>query len=123
MNKDHIGHKIRLARLSKGLTQEKLAEQIGKTRPAVTQIEKTGQLPYSTLTAIAKALNMGIEELQRVSETIILHPNQPTSDNWEVAKMSRELYLLNELAENQRERIKLLEKELERIMHLVDKIE
>jgi transcriptional regulator with XRE-family HTH domain len=54
----HKGLKIKLARISKGLTQEELAEKIDKTRPLVSSIEQSGQGNYYTLKKICEVLEL-----------------------------------------------------------------
>jgi Zn-dependent peptidase ImmA (M78 family)/DNA-binding XRE family transcriptional regulator len=48
-----INERIRHARLYLGWSQARLAEMIGISQPAISQIEKTGQVADETLTAIA----------------------------------------------------------------------
>jgi len=44
----HLGKKIKLARVSKSLTQQELADLIHKTRPLISHIEQTGKVnPYT----------------------------------------------------------------------------
>lgn len=60
----HIGLKIKMIRLSKGLKQIDLADRINKTRALVSHIEQTGQVNYYTLESIAKALEVEVAVLQ-----------------------------------------------------------
>lgn len=48
-----IDERVRHARLYLGWSQTKLAEMVGVTQPAISQIEKTGQVSDETLEAIA----------------------------------------------------------------------
>lgn len=58
-----LGKKIREIRKSKGLSQEKLAEFIGKTRNYVGMVERAEiNLPSSVLFDFAKALNVHTKE-------------------------------------------------------------
>ena len=54
----HIGKKIRLARAVKEMTQQELADKIGKTRPLISQIESTGKVKIRTLKMICKVLDL-----------------------------------------------------------------
>lgn len=57
--------RIHAARREKGLTQEQLAEAVGKSRVAVAQWETAQTRPrHPTLVKIAKALNVSIEWLE-----------------------------------------------------------
>ena len=60
----HIGEKIRLARVSKHMTQQQLAEKIHKERPLISHIERTGKVHHDTFTAICKALKLTADELE-----------------------------------------------------------
>jgi transcriptional regulator with XRE-family HTH domain len=111
-DKNHIGQRIRLARLSRGWTQEDLAESIKKTRPMISHIERTGSVTYDTLEKIAKGLGIDLSDLQNVSSEQILSPTSMESPEWK--SLVRENELLAELVENQRVRILYLEAELKR---------
>jgi transcriptional regulator with XRE-family HTH domain len=49
-----IYERVRHGRLYLGWSQTKLAEMVGITQPAISQIEKTGQISDETLEAIAE---------------------------------------------------------------------
>ena len=60
----HLGEKIRLARVSRHMTQQQLAELIHKERPLISHIERTGKIHHDTFTAICKALKITAAELE-----------------------------------------------------------
>ena len=61
--KNRIGSRIRLARKDRGLTQEKLAEKIGKAVETVSNIERGNTFTgIATLEAIAKALKTPVRD-------------------------------------------------------------
>lgn len=60
----HLGLKIKVARVSKRLTQQDLADKINKTRPLVSYIEQTGKANYYTLRAICDALDLSFDDLE-----------------------------------------------------------
>jgi transcriptional regulator with XRE-family HTH domain len=60
----HLGLRIKLARISKGLKQEELAEKINKTRPLISNIEQTGKANHYTLKKICEVLDLDINELE-----------------------------------------------------------
>jgi transcriptional regulator with XRE-family HTH domain len=58
----HLGLRIKIARISKGITQEELAEKINKTRPLISSIEQTGKANYYTLRKICEVLELEWDE-------------------------------------------------------------
>lgn len=60
----HIGQKIKLLRVSQGLTQQKLAEKIHKERPLISHIERTGKIHHQTFLLVCKALKVSPEQLE-----------------------------------------------------------
>jgi transcriptional regulator with XRE-family HTH domain len=65
----HIGLRIKIARISKGLKQEELAERINKTRPLVSRIEQTGKVSHYTLKKICEVLEIDINEIEAANFT------------------------------------------------------
>lgn len=59
----HLGLRIKVERVAKGMTQQQLADKINKTRPLISHIEQTGKVNHYTLLSICNALNVNIEEL------------------------------------------------------------
>ncbi len=100
--KKHIGEKLKRLRAFRGMTQEELANAIGKTRSLVSYFERTGSVNKYTLQEIAAALNTRLEELEKLDpeEQPILHENVPPyHENNELFK---------HLIEQQREEIRFL---------------
>ncbi len=61
--KAYLSGQLRSARRKAGLTQDQLAEQIGRTGEAVSNIERGKSLPaLDTLLAISKALGVPLRE-------------------------------------------------------------
>ena len=59
-----IGARLKVARTAKGLTQEKLAESIGKTEETVSNIERGKSLPsIETMLDICMALGLELGDL------------------------------------------------------------
>jgi transcriptional regulator with XRE-family HTH domain len=103
----HKGLKIKLARISKGLTQEELAEKIDKTRPLVSSIEQSGQGNYYTIKKICEVLDLDIETLENeLNEPAKgyngLNANSLQKEN---NRLEKELQLYQELCESQKETI------------------
>ncbi len=114
---EHIGLKVKLARISKGLSQLELAQKIGKTRSLVSHVEQTGRVSLNTLIEISKALGIPTEELGVVgekeglsrSEYVINSLTQKLNELEVELKLEREKYeLLHRLYESQLEVIGLL---------------
>ncbi len=110
----HKGLKIKLARISKGLTQEELAEKIDKTRPLVSSIEQSGQGNYYTLKKICEVLELDIETLENeLNEPAKgykgLNANNLQKEN---NRLEKELHLYQELCESQKENILSLKAQL-----------
>ena len=57
----HIGTQIKLALITKHLTQQELADLIFKTRPLISHIEQKGEGNEKTLADIKKVLEMSEE--------------------------------------------------------------
>jgi|ERR1043166_1722732 transcriptional regulator with XRE-family HTH domain len=112
----HLGRKIKIARVTKGLTQQELADKIGKTRPLVSSIEQTGKANYYTLLEICKVLNLDAAELQAgtVSEDNIekyQNVKQKTEElTLRIERLLEENKLLKELVESQKQLISQLQK-------------
>lgn len=110
----HVGIKIKFAREQRGLTQKQLADSINKTRPLITQIERTGLVNQITLNQILGALGMKLEELIN-GETSgdqrywYLH-EEMTRLRAENQMLKEELNTIRELARVQGRLIMMLEK-------------
>lgn len=120
----HIGLKIKMIRLSKGLKQIDLADKINKTRALVSHIEQTGQVNYYTLETIAKALEIDATVLNSeiVSDSGYMYYQKENSDSTiptyheeeekdlSIKKLEEEVNFLKQLVKSQLEIIKDLSK-------------
>jgi transcriptional regulator with XRE-family HTH domain len=106
----HIGVKIKIARITKGLTQEELASKINKTRPLVSHVEQTGKVNVHTLKKICSVLGTDINELQNSEAG---EPRTAYSKE-EVKRLKEEIALLKELVSSQKEIITELKQKLQR---------
>ena len=61
----NLGEKIKLARKEKKITQQELANKIGKSKSTIEKYEadKVENIPYETLEKISNVLDISIEEL------------------------------------------------------------
>jgi transcriptional regulator with XRE-family HTH domain len=117
----HLGLRIKIARISKGLTQEQLAEKINKTRPLISSIEQTGKVNYYTLKKICSILNIDPDDLNNEINdgraNYGIQKNARQSDA--IKQLEKEIQQLNMLTQSQndliaalKEKIVLLEKKL-----------
>lgn len=60
---NHLGQKIKRLRAFKGMTQEELANALGKTRSLVSYFERTGNINTYTLQEITSILGANPEEI------------------------------------------------------------
>jgi transcriptional regulator with XRE-family HTH domain len=108
----HIGRKIKIARIAKGLTQEGLAEKINKTRPLVSHIEQTGLVNSHTLDKICQVLDVNPADLQNeVSEPGGRYRSE-RSNTAEIKRLREEIATLKELISMQKEVITELKAKL-----------
>ncbi len=119
----HLGKKIKLARITKGYTQQELADLIGKTRPLISLIEQKGTVNTYTLQDIEKALGVELGDSHGKA-------NEPLPDPLENGKSISSLKLENEkllaeiaglkvLMESQKE---VIESQRELILMLKEKV-
>lgn len=66
--KEHLGQKIKRLRAFRGLTQEDLADALGKTRSLISFFERTGNVNKYTLQEICSILKTTPEELEGNSQ-------------------------------------------------------
>lgn len=84
--KQRIGIRLKAARIGRSLTQEQLADKIGRTVEAISNIERAVSLP-------------SIETLERLSR----HLDVPLKDFFDDAKSSRESARKTELKSQMRD--------------------
>jgi len=70
---NHLGQKIKRLRAFKGMTQEELANALGKTRSLVSYFERTGNINSYTLQEITIILGANPEEINLDDDSI---PNE-----------------------------------------------
>lgn len=102
----HAGKKIKIIRAIKGLSQQELAEKVGRTRALISHIELTGKVNHYTLVQILRVFKMTEEDFEKY------HP-----------KESMKLYSEEELKEEYKElkeKFGALEKERDMLRDLVD---
>ncbi len=75
---EHIGNKIKRFRGFRGMTQEQLAEAVGKTRSLVSYFERTGVINKYTFKEIAEVLHITTEELEKLEDEVLKLKESPT---------------------------------------------
>ncbi len=112
----HIGLKIKIARITKGLTQEELAEKVNKTRPLISHIEQTGKVNGYTLKKICSVLDVSVQELENEVKDgqEFYKSNSSQSHKEEIKRLQEEILTLKELAAMQKEVIHELREKMAR---------
>ncbi|PZF73965.1 helix-turn-helix domain-containing protein [Taibaiella soli] len=72
----HIGKKVKRIRAFRGLTQQDLANAIGKTRSLISHLERTGEVSKYTLKEIADVLQISVELLEDEPEVGLTNVNE-----------------------------------------------
>lgn len=104
----HIGTKIKIARITKGYTQEQLADKINKTRPLVSHIEQTGKVNAYTLKKICQVLDVDQVALENELNEPPTHYARENSSAAEIRRLKEENATLKELVSMQKEVIQEL---------------
>lgn len=133
----HHGRTIKRLRISKGLRQQELGPEVGLSHQSISDYEKKRVIEDAILSRFAKYFNVSLEDLKEMEEdkpsvfiennvtfenatnTSIgdyIEENNTTTNNNPIEKIT-ELYedkivLLNSLLKEEKEKVKLLEKEL-----------
>jgi len=111
----NIGQKIKVLRAERGISQQKLADLINKTRTLVSHIEVTSKVNFYTLTEIANVLGVSVSHFtdESVYENIAKEGKEEYSNlSDKIKKLERENELLNEIIQNQKEIITQLKEKL-----------
>lgn len=86
-----IGQKINRLRTSKSISQQKLAEQLGLSRPTITQIEKGERyLTPEEILKLTEIFNISASELinPRIKNEVVFEPEAPKSLSEESIRIS-----------------------------------
>lgn len=103
--KEKIGRNIKKLRCDKNLSQEKLAELMGLSTPAISNIENGKTLTsFATLEKMAKVLNVNLYELflfyEECKEEILYKKLSENINKPEIKSNSEKLLILYEISEN-----------------------
>lgn len=110
--KNHIGIQIKKIRTLKSITQEQLANSIGKTRPLISYFERTGIVNKYTLQDIATALQVSISFIENFEETNLHYVNK--NENLKLNEEQENL-----LFQNMQNEIKFLKNTIEHQWKLI----
>jgi transcriptional regulator with XRE-family HTH domain len=64
----HWGRKVKAARVGRGMTQQQLADRVGKTQSEIARFERQNDLLVSTVATLAQGLDMSWADLAAVRE-------------------------------------------------------
>ncbi len=106
----HIGKAIKNLRQLAELTQQSLADSIGKTKGLICQIEKTGKINYYTLAKIAKTLKTTPEKIEQYEQSLAISVKK--TDNTPTQNKLPELEYLKMENQYLKEQVKLLKKNI-----------
>ena len=107
----HLGKQIKIARITKGITQQDLADKINKTRPLISSSEQTGRVNIYTLKQICQVLDMDFKKVSNSTQIdILVNKDEDRIEKLtaDIATLKRENKMLLELVETQKETIQLL---------------
>jgi len=112
-----LGLQIKLGRVKKKLTQQDLAELIGKTRPLVSNIEKTGKVSIYTLKSICEVLDLDFEEMSDLSygtNQLRAHDQQENQQQNRIKELEDLVINYKMIIDHQNETIEFLRNQLKR---------
>jgi transcriptional regulator with XRE-family HTH domain len=108
----HIGVKIKMARIARGIKQDELAEMISKTRPLVSYVEQTGKVSPRTLVKICKALKIDQQQLENIASEGAVDYNtvkeREQQMQREIDSLKERVRVLDELVKAQKDIIEVL---------------
>lgn len=103
--------------MTKGMSQQELADKIEKTRPLVSHIEQTGQVSQATLIKIGKALGMDTERIETINDNQSGYYSSKQRDELyekEISLLRDEIRFLKDLVQSQKEIISVLRMQMEK---------
>jgi transcriptional regulator with XRE-family HTH domain len=113
----HAGKKIRIIRAIKGISQQQLADRIGRTRSLVSNIEQTGKINYFTFQDILKVFKMTEAEFHNYQPKDVMKPYSEQDlikENKELKEKlthtEKELDMMKELIQTYKKYIQTLER-------------
>ena len=77
----HIGRKIARIREIRGIKQETMAESLGISQQAVSKLEQSESIEETTLTRIARVLDVNPDLIKNFSEEAVINNVQNNYDN------------------------------------------
>lgn len=120
MSKEHVGIKIKRLRGFRGLTQQELADAVGKTRSLISYYERSGNINRYVLKEIADVLQITPQELDsfevdsKISDVDVANVSIDKNDLMAqlIDQQRREIEFLKELTQKQLEIISQLQKNI-----------
>lgn len=113
MSNKHIGKHIQKLREAADMSQDQLAEKIGKSKSLVSFVENKGKVSDPTLKLISKALDVPFENL-KVYPIIDLDSQKQSLEQYKfrITELERETELLRSIIDKQEKIIELMEMNL-----------
>ncbi len=112
----HLGTQIKIARISKGLTQQDLADKVHKTRPLISSIEQTGNVNELTLRKICQVLEIHESDLKKITEknanSLVLADQSQEELQRQIINLQLDVARLTDLVETQKDLIDLLKQKI-----------
>lgn len=113
----HVGKKIKLLRVIRGMSQEELGEKVNRTRALISHIELTGKVHAFTLKSILKALDTTEEEFETFDDNLRTKSVPYTEFETKLTALEERLInyqkennVLRDLVESQKQMIEILRK-------------
>lgn len=118
MSNKHIGKHIQKLREAADMSQDQLAEKIGKSKSLISFVENKGKVSDKTLDLIAKALKVPFDNL-KVFPIIDLESQKQSQDQYKlrISELERETELLRSIIDKQEKIIELMELNLKLRKH------
>lgn len=103
----HAGTKIKIARISKSLSQQELADKVNKTRPLISSIEQTGKGSFHTIKKICDVLGIDFNDLES-NDAFPANEGKIRELNLEIIQLKKDNERLQDLVNSQKELILVL---------------
>lgn len=115
--KELIAERIRLARLSRNLSQQNIADQLDITVAAYSNIERgKTDLSLKRLTQICGVLDLNLSSIFSENNGYIFSDSSNLKDNYD-SSLTKQVYMLIQEIENLKKQIDTLQKEMKTLIN------
>lgn len=112
-----VGQKIKMVRELRNYTQQHVGDLLSMTQSAYSKLEKSNDIPYSTLEQLAKIFDVPIEDVICFNESLVFNLNNNKKANGlvinQVSKNEKRLY---------EDYIESLKSEVAHLKQVIDKL-